>query len=386
MTRSISRRDFLKLGATATAIGMVAPKVFAAEGEKKPALEFRDLGRTGLKVTTVGLGCMVAPEAVVAKAFDMGINWFDTANGYKVDGEPSELAVGRVFKDRRDKAFICTKIGFAGQKPMMQSLETSLTRLGTDHVELLLSHGADCKSPGGTDAKGRPKNKAVFNEDAMAVLEQAKKQGKARFIGTSTHSGMVEVIDAVVEAKIYDAVLTVYNFGSPKDLRDAVANAKKAGIAVIAMKTQRGGFKDPAAGMTPHQAALKWVLDDANICCAVPGTRDFAQLDQNFGVMGTRLGYLERRKLERFAQATAGLYCTGCGRCAGTCAKGVSIPDVRRCAMYLDGYRDEALARTNYREVLADAAACAGCEICTARCVNGVALQPILAGAHSRLA
>ncbi len=374
-----TRRDFLKFSATAAAAGIVAPRALLSETEPAQAgveLEYRVLGRTGLRITAVSLGCMVAPEEVIAKALDMGINFFDTAHSYKTGR--NEWEVGRVLKGKRDKAYICTKMAKRSTDAMLKELDTSLKRLQTDHVDLLLTHGAT----NGAD---------VTNEAYIAALQKAKEQGKTRFIGLSTHISVAECIEAAVEAKIYDAVLTKYNFSSEQAVTNAIAKAKAAGVGIIAMKTQNGGdlpktLPFPTGGLTRHQAALRWALDDENVSCAIPGCRSLKHLEENFAVMGKRLGYLDRRRLERHAIATAGVYCTGCGECDGTCPMGVEIPEVRRCYMYLDGYQDPALASENYRTVAVNAASCTDCETCTARCVYGTPLQPVLRETHRRLA
>lgn len=369
-----SRREVLKLGGTVTALGIVLPRSLlgmdlAQAG--KAEVEYRVLGRTGLKVSTVSIGCMTSPEAVIAKAFDMGINWFDTAHTYK--GGRNEEEVGRALAGKRDQAYICTKLPRGSTASMLAKLDVSLKRLQTDHVDLLLAHGVSSSA-------------GVSNDASVAALEKAKKDGKTRFIGVSTHSRMAEVIDAAVNANAYDAVLTVYNFDAPKELHDAIARANKAGVGIIAMKTQRGNIPSPAGGLTPHQAMLKWVLENENVACAIPAMQTFKQLEENVGVMGKRLGFIDRRRLEHYAAATAGMYCTGCAGCAGTCPRDVDIAAVRRCAMYLNGYRDEALARERYGEIASNASACLACAHCTARCVRGVSLQPVLKDAHKRLA
>jgi hypothetical protein len=377
----LSRRDFVKLGAVAAAVGAVAPRVLAQQAEEQaaqPQLEYRTLGKTGLKVTTASFGCMLSPEEIIARAVDAGVNWLDTAHTYR--GGRNEYDVGRVVKGRRDKVYIATKTKKGSAAEMIGRLDISLERLQTDHVDLFMTHGVS-------------KVADVTNEDYIDALQQAKKSGKTRLIGVTTHSNMPAVIDALVDAKVYDCVLTRFDFKSAnpdtpggKALKDAVARAAAAGIGVIAMKTQVGGFENPMGGLTPHQAALKWVLDNENISCAVAGAQNFTQLEQNLAVMGHRLGYLERRRLEKYAAETASLYCTGCSFCDGTCPDGVSIPDVRRCAMYMDGYHEPQLARETYREIPTNASPCQDCESCTARCVQGTALQPIMRDAHSRLA
>ena len=102
-----SRREFLKLGAVAAAIGMVAPAALWGDDAKSPVLKYRVLGRTGLKVTTVALGARYAPEKVIRKAVDLGINWIDAAWDYGYGRV--EWTIGRVLKGQRDRAYICTK-------------------------------------------------------------------------------------------------------------------------------------------------------------------------------------------------------------------------------------------------------------------------------------
>ncbi len=368
----VSRRDFLKAGPAALAMAAATPAWIPSRPLKEAALEYRVLGRTGLRITTVSLGCMVTPEEVIAAGVDRGVNWLDTANSYK-NGQ-NEGEVGRVMKGRRDKAYISTKLRAGTKQAMETQLATSLTRLQTDYVDNLMIH----------DVRTRAQ---VMNETNIEVLQAAKKAGKTRFMGFSTHNGMAETLTAAAEAGVYDVVLTSFNFSNANPaLLEAVARAHAAGIGVIAMKTQLGDFPNPQGGLTPHQAALKWVLEQEHITCAVPGTRDFQQLDHNLAVMGQRLGYFEGRELERYAAATAGLLCTDCGQCVGMCPRGVDIRDVRRCAMYLEGYRDQALARESYRQVASNARPCLDCTECSVTCGAGAALQPLLSRTHARLA
>ena len=94
---------------------------------------------------------------------------------------------------------------------------------------------------------------------------ELRKQGKVRFFGVTTHTNQTEVVNAIADDKdkFFDTVLVAHNFKSPPELKKAIARAAQAGIGVIAMKTQAGGYKTDALGaVSPHQAALKWVLQD----------------------------------------------------------------------------------------------------------------------------
>ena len=343
-------------------------------------MEYRNLGKWGVKLSKVGLGSYLTigmhvsddlAAECVALAFDSGINWFDTAHGYK--GGRNEAEVGRALKDKRDRVYISTKLNGAGVDKMLADLDVSLQRLQSDYVDNLMVHGLSRRAE-------------VLDGDHLEALERAKKAGKTRFLGFSCHSNMAECMEAVAESGFFDDVVVKFNYTADARLLAAVEKAAGAGIGVIAMKTQLGDFPNPGGTLTPHQAALKWVLDNPNITCAVPGTRDFRQLEQNIAVMGQRLAAWERRELERYAAETAALQCTGCGSCQEACPYGVEVAEVRRCSMYLDGYRDPDLARENYRELAGNAAPCVDCSDCVVRCTQGTNLQPMLQQTHLRLA
>jgi len=120
----------------------------------------------------------------------------------------------------------------------------------------------------------------------MNALVKVKKQGKARFIGVSTHRDEPGVIRAAVDAGVYDVVLTAYNFVMERktETKEAIQYAASKGMGIIAMKTQ-GGRQLQKQEEVNHQAALKWVLNDENVCTTIPGMTTFDQLEQNLKVM-----------------------------------------------------------------------------------------------------
>jgi len=367
----VSRRDFLKK-ASRGAVGagvflsglkyLSFPKaLFAAEGG---ALEYRVLGRTGLKVTTIGFGAMRTSEpAVIRKAVDMGINYFDTADCYM--GGNNEKIVGEALKGVRDKVVLATKVHNdynRTKKGMMESIERSLQRLQTDRIDIMQLHNK-------TDEGG------VLDPVAMEVLAECKKAGKIRFAGVTTHENEAAVVDAAIKSKFYDMALVQYNFTSPADIAESFVRAAAAGLGIVAMKTQAGGYQTKAMGsLSPHQASLRWVLDDKNVATTIPSMIDYDQLDEDFAVMGTKLAWSDRKVLNRYAKSIAGIYCTRCGKCAQTCPNRVSIPAMNRMVMYAEGYGDVRLARERFaaENGARHLAKCSSCATCTARCVRGI--------------
>jgi predicted aldo/keto reductase-like oxidoreductase len=302
---------------------------------------------------------------------DRGVSWLDTGHSYK-NGQ-SEVEIGRLLRGRSEKPYVGTKLRVVPLDTMRSQIDTSLRRLQMDTVDCLMIH----------DVRSRAD---VLNESNMELLDETRRAGKVRFLGFSTHRNMAECLDAAAESGFYDVVLTSFNItvGQPP-LVEAVARAHAAGIGVIAMKTQLGNFPDPGGGLTPHQASLKWVLEHEGISCAVPAMRDFRELEQNLAVMGQRLSYRDGRALEDYAVATASLRCSDCGGCEAACPHGVDVRDVRRCAMYLEGYKDPALARESYSRIASNAASCRDCVECAIRCSAGTRLQPLLSRTHAVL-
>ncbi|MDQ6781657.1 MAG: aldo/keto reductase [Candidatus Eremiobacteraeota bacterium] len=150
-------------------------------------MEYRNLGRSGLLVSAVGLGCnnfgrradLATSTAVVHKALEHGVNFFDTADVYGPEGV-SEEYLGRALAKRRDDVLIATKLGApmgdetfkrgASRRYIMSAVEASLTRLGTGHIDLYQVHLPDPATP---------------IEETMRALDELVRQGKVRYIGHS---------------------------------------------------------------------------------------------------------------------------------------------------------------------------------------------------------
>lgn len=372
-----NRREFLK---TATVTGLAASAGLAADAvftrevyaakKGKYTLRFRRLGKTDMKVTEVGFGVMNTRDPELLKAgLDAGINWFDTSHSY-MRGVNEEV-LGKVLKDYgRNKVYVATKIRCDSPEPIRPRMETSLRRLQTDHVDILFMHMPNATSQ-------------ILNEEHMRTFEQIKKDGLARYIGVSIHEKHVELSDAITNSRFWEALLIGYSYKSGEDVSAAIARARKAGLAVIAMKTQEKGKGYPDHGMgniSEQQAALRWVLQNKYIDTAIPGMTNFEQLEEDLAVMGMKFALLDTHEIRHFAQAPRDGYCrgvSGCTGCEGQCPYGVNIREINRCLGYEYGYRNHQLARENYDAIsrVASLEKCAECgDVCTVSCVNGLDL------------
>ncbi len=379
----LKRRAFLKTSLAGLAAAGAVPAAMkaaalvpGATGEAKTAANpiVRALGKTGLKIPVVSMGVMNADNpAVVQAALDGGIYLLDTAYAYQRGR--NEQMIGGVLKGRPRRSFvIATKIPGPNRDKAMQGqpsadvirmfldkLDTSLQRLGLDHVDILNLHNNT--APGD-----------VQNPDMIEALRRAKKSGKARFIGFTTHGNQPAVIRAGLATKAYDVCITAYNFRQDgiDDLRKAVAEAVKAGMGVIAMKTQAGAFWDKERQQPINmKAALKWVLNDPNVTTAIPGFTTFDQLQEDLQVMTDLKMTPEEIKDLKLDETAGGLYCQECRRCEPGCPRALPIPSLMRSYMYAYGYRNLQAAHELVASLDVPDDPCGSCSSCTARCVKG---------------
>ena len=202
MTPKTSRRDFLSAGLALPIAGAAsnldilhladAPANKPLPKPTQPAkLDYRILGKTGLKLTTVGFGCMITSDpSVITRAADLGINYFDTARGYGHGN--NERMVGAALAAKRRQVVISTKSGAGDKEKLLKDLDTSLSELKTDYVDIWYLHGKD-----------RPED---IRDDMIEAQQIAKQQGKIRFAGMSTHA-LPKQLDWTAQKKAFDVVL-----------------------------------------------------------------------------------------------------------------------------------------------------------------------------------
>ena len=209
----------------------------------------------------------------------------------------------------------------------------------------------------------------------LKALEKLKKDGRVRFAGVTTHSHEPEVIRAAAETGFHDVVITAYNFRQSHrdEVRGAIAEAAKAGVGVIAMKTLAGRFWDKERKQPINTAAaLKWVLNDPNVATAIPGMTTFDQLEADLAVMaGLALTEQEKNDL-RLNTDSAGLYCQQCGECLRACREGLPVPSLMRSYMYAFGYGNLGAAHDLLHRLDLPGEPCRSCGDCAVRCVQGI--------------
>ena len=395
--KKMTRRRFLKdlsISCTCSSLFMNAFTPHNAMGadsqgisvKTRGNMEYRTLGKPGLKVSALSFGVMRLTEpAVLFQALEMGINYFDTAYVYQHGN--NEKMLGSVLKQYgRKKVFIATKIPsyrrvaekelLEETKSMENKVEESLRRLQTDYVDVLLLHSIN-------------QPHWAVHEDFLSFCDKQKKAGKARFVGISFHQAgqtYVDIVDQALKTDFYDMFLATFNYKSPQTHIEALKRARNKNVGIVAMKTQAGGYQEGSrVSFSPHQAALKWVLDCPFIDCAVPGMINREQLIENAGVIGKKVGWLDRRVLNAYYDAIKAHYCLRCGACTSSCRRDVDIPAIHRSLMYWEGYKDFNLAQSTYQNMTEknNALACMSCSGPTCRCVNGIKITERMRYAHT---
>ncbi|MBN2241700.1 MAG: aldo/keto reductase [Acidobacteria bacterium] len=377
MTFHTSRRKFLQAGLALPAAGLVSThKLFSASEPPTPTA-YRMLGKTGLKVSAVGSGVGIAPDpAVIARAIDLGVNYFDTARGYGA-GE-SERIAGRALKGKRSKVVLASKTDARTKADAAKDIDASLKALNTEYLDIWHLHSRDTPD--------------AITDEAVEACLLAKEQGKTRFIGVSAHD-LNAVADTILDIGKFDVVQTTYSYALNAPFRQAsIARLHDAGIGVVAMKVIIA-----VAGFIPRDielkddgplAAIKWVLLNPAISTTVPYSKNIAELEMNVRAMTEPYTPADEKMLYVHNERIRPDYCRMCYTCRGQCPKGVPVADELRFLAYNDFGGSYRQARENFmllpgkiREVR-----CSDCSSCVIRCPNGVEVRKRLIRAQELLA
>jgi predicted aldo/keto reductase-like oxidoreductase len=354
----------------------------------------RRLGRTNLDVSVVGIGAGgIEPLEPIARAAEKGMNYVDTSTCYA----GSEDTLGRAFvtyKGLRDKLIIATKWdpgGSTGKAEMLASLDQSLRRMRTDHVEIMQVHwlGGGHKSPDNGFNR-------LDNDELYRAMEDAKRAGKVLFFGATSHDGNRSAILQHAIDKGFDMILVKMNVldHETAGIPALLAKAQARDVGVVVMKSQPAGGRIPrgfeGSRYSIFQANLRWVLSHPEVACVVHssiGTTPSAQ-DLAASAVQEPLSADDRALLDEYAAALSPEYCRECaGGCVDACPASVAIPQVMHLAMYQRDYGWGDYARELYREMPAGhpSDACLSCNQCTAACPWGVDAASAMREAPARL-
>jgi len=289
---TMNRREFVA-GSAAGLVGIGLAGCSSMEaGRNNPrdgTLQFRTLGKTGLKVSGVGYGSSrIESPSLILRAIKQGVNYFDAGRMYS-NGKYEEL-LGKVVKEVRKDIIIQTKFDsrlVGDRKAIMKSIEESLKALQTDYIDVMLF-------------RWPRKPEDLTSPQVRNAFETAKKSGKIRFSGFSSHENQAETLRTAREAGFYDVALVAYNhagnYTHPRSgryyewdqvsLEKEIERAASEGMGLVAMKTCAGGpLKEDGKPEATYTAALKWILRNKNIGTVIPAMANFSELDEDVRAM-----------------------------------------------------------------------------------------------------
>src|SRR3954471_4890028 len=301
-------------------------------------MEYRPFGRTGLDVSAIGFGCCEIGggyghieaydvDRAIGRALDLGINCFDTAEGYGMGA--SERALAQALGSRRDEAIIVTKFGMnykdkpnlrdSSRERVIASIDKSLKNLGTDYVDVYLVHWPDRSTP---------------FEETMSALDDVVREGKVRFVGLSNFK--LEEIEACMAVRRVDVVQYGWNMFDRRMQTEILPYCEQHGVGFMAYGSlafglltgtfredhdfgttdwrarqgNMGAIKMFAALFGPEkfrdnvraveelnvvaqrygkslpQLALRWATSHPAVSTALVGRRTVAEVEDNVGAIG----------------------------------------------------------------------------------------------------
>jgi predicted aldo/keto reductase-like oxidoreductase len=360
------------------AAGLVSTYELNAHAKPQEAVSYRVLGKTGLKVSSVGSGVGVAPDpGVIKRAIELGVNYLDTARGYGAG--MSEKVTGEAIKGKRDKIILATKTDGRTKAAILKDMDESLKALCTDYVDIWHLHSRDTPD--------------TITDEAVEACELLKKQGKTRFIGVSTHD-VHAVADTILKIGKFDVVQTTYSYaiGGAPLRQKAISKLYAAGIGVVAMKViiAVAGFvpRDVELPEEGPLAAIKWVLLNPAISTTVPYVKNIQELEMNVRAMSEAYTHKDEKMLYSRNEDIRPYYCRMCYECKDICPKGMPVTDVLRFLAYNDFGGNFNQAKSNFNSLSDEIrnVRCSDCTSCKVQCPNGVDVQNRLIRAQELLA
>ena len=319
------------------------------------------LGRTGLTVNKNGFGALPIQRipkeeavAIVRRALDGGITFFDTARLYS----DSEEKLGAALAGRRGEVILATKTPATDAAGFWRDLDASLAALQTDYIDLFQFHNpAFCPKPG--DGSG-----------LYEAMLEAREQGKIRFIGLTNHR--LHVAREAVESGLYDTLQFPFCYlASPDDLA-LVESCRQHGVGFIAMKALSGGLIQNSAAAYACLAQFEGVLP-------IWGVQRMAELEEflAYGENPPALTEELQALIERDKLQLAGDFCRGCGYCL-PCPAGIEIPNAARMSLMLRRSPPAPWLGEEWQAKMAKIDDCIHCNHCVNHCPYGLDTPKLL--------
>ena len=316
-------------------------------------MDYRTLGKTGLKVSRMGFGGIPIQKIdeegtrkLLREMAEKGINYIDSARGYTV----SEQYIGYGLEGIRDKFILATKSMSRTKDAMAADIETSLKNFHTDYIDLYQVHNPSMEQLDQVIEKG----------GALEALREAKKAGKIGHIGLTAHS--TAVFERALELDWVETIMFPYNIVEQQGA-ELIHRCAEKNIGFIDMKPLAGGAIEDGT------LALRYVCSNPDVTVVIPGMAESSELEENMAACSNEAPLTEEElaKMEAVRKQLGTDFCRRCNYCA-PCSVGINIPSVFLFAGYLQRYDLGDWARDRYSTLKVKASACIECGKCEPRC------------------
>ncbi|MBR1634608.1 MAG: aldo/keto reductase [Lachnospiraceae bacterium] len=309
------------------------------------------LGSTGIRVAQNALGALPIQRAtkedavrILRKAYEGGMRYFDTARAYS----DSEEKMGEAFDGMREKIYIATKTMAQTPEQFWKDLETSLSLLRTDYIDVYQFHCADrCFRPG--DGTGM-----------YECMQEAKAQGKIRHIGLTAHK--IKIAMEAVESGLYETMQFPFSYLSGEQEIALVEACAKHNVGFVCMKGLAGGL------ITDAKAAMAFMTQYDNVL-PIWGVQRESELDEWLAFMDETPEYSGKIQafVEQERKELAGNFCRGCGYCE-PCPVGIVIHQCARMSLMLRRMPSEGWLGEKWQQEMAKIDDCLHCNKCRQHC------------------
>lgn len=326
-------------------------------------MEYRTLGKTGLKVSRMGFGGIPiqkidaeGTKRLIHELIKEGVNYIDTARGYTV----SEEYLGYALEGVRDSFILATKSMARTKEAMAKDIEISLKNLHTDYIDLYQVH-----NPGVGDLEV-----VTGQGGALEALLEAKASGKIGHIGITLHS--VELFQKAIELSWVETIMFPYNIVETQ-AEELIALCNERNIGFICMKPLAGGAIDDAV------IALRFVVSNPNVSVVIPGMAEISEIAENVSATNNtkELNEEEQEKIISIKKSLGTNFCRRCNYCA-PCTVGINIPGVFLFEGYYSRYDLKDWAMGRYTQLNKTASDCIGCGACEERCPYNLPIRQML--------
>ena len=329
-------------------------------------MEYRVLGKTGLKISRMGFGGIPIQKSnpeqtreLLQYLMEQGVNYIDTARGYTV----SEEYIGYGLEGIRDKFVLATKSMARTKEAMEKDIAISLNNLRTDYIDLYQVHNPSAKDLDTVMAPG----------GALEALQEAKKAGKIGHIGITLHSA--DLFTKVLEMDWLETIMFPYNLVETQG-QEQIAKCAEKNIGFICMKPLAGGALEDV------KTALRFIMQNPAVSVVIPGMGDVKEAEQNLEYIAdtSPLTDEELAAIENIRRTLGNTFCRRCGYCM-PCTAGINIPGAFLFTGYYNRYDLKNWAVARYESLAHKASDCVECGVCESRCPYQLPIREMLKNA-----